>query len=346
MAPRPSRIQQVTPEALAIHQEALIIDLHADTASLMRMGYDLHARHRPILPGAALGFHLDLPRMLQGGQTGQVFGLVTFPWRKKGLFRIALRQIQLIRKAAESSSLLWYSPDGAVLRQAKAEGALVAMPGLEGVHALEGNLDNLDILAREGLRMCGLVHFSANEAASPAMGKGSDPNQGLTPFGRDLVARCNDMGVLVDLAHINRKGFLEAVRLSTAPLVVSHSGLSALHRMWRNIDDEQIRALADTGGCIGIIYHRNFLGGSTIEALVRHLVHCWNVGGEDTPALGSDFDGLILPPKDLPDPSALPRLTQALLDHQVPERVIHKMLGGNALRVFESVPQRMFESLP
>ena len=175
------------------------------------------------------------------------------------------------------------------------------------------------------------------------MGYGADASQGLTDFGRDLVARCNDLGVLVDLAHLNRKGFLEACSVSTAPVVVSHTGLSAVHDMWRNIDDQQVRAVADTGGCIGIIYHRKFLGGSTLEAVVRHLVHCWKVGGEDTPALGSDFDGLIVPPKDLPDASALPRLTQALLDHDVPERVIHKMLGLNALRVFESVPQRIFE---
>ncbi len=335
-------LDSLTTEARRIHDEALVVDLHADTASLMRMGYDLAARHRPLLPASALGYHVDLPRMIEGGQTGQVFGLVTFPWKKRGLMRIALRQIHILRKAAASSPLLWYSPDGSVLRQAKAEDKIVAMPGLEGVHALEGKLENLDVLAAAGLRMCGLVHFSANEAARPAWGRGADPDAGLSAFGRDLVERSNELGVILDLAHLNKKGFLETIHLSTAPVVVSHTGLQGVHDMWRNIDDEQIRAVADAGGAIGIIYHRNFLGGRTIDAVVRHIVHCWKVGGEDTPALGSDFDGFIIPPKDLPDCSALPLITQALLDHDVPERIIHKILGANALRVFEAVPPKAF----
>ncbi|MCD6498364.1 MAG: membrane dipeptidase [Deltaproteobacteria bacterium] len=331
----------LSDRARALHAESVVVDLHADTASLMRMGYDFLAEHRPPLPGSAFGFHVDQPRMLRGGQTAQVFGLVTFPIRKKGLFRSALHQIDLVQQAAtRSNGGLTFVTEAEQIEQAKITGTTAALCGLEGVHALEGHRDNLITLATHGLRLMGLSHFSANEAAHPAKGWRSSRHAGLTEFGADLVRLCNELGVLVDLAHINRPGFFEATRLSLDPVVVSHTGVCGAHDMWRNIDDEQIRAVADTGGCIGIIYSRHFLGGSTVEALADHIVHCYDIGGEDCPALGSDFDGLIVPPRDLPDAAHLPRITEALVQRGLTDRVITKIMGGNVLRVLRSVPTK------
>jgi membrane dipeptidase len=144
--------------------------------------------------------------------------------------------------------------------------------------------------------------------------------------------------VVVDLAHINRKGFFDVLAVSTAPPMVTHTGVSGVHPHWRNIDDEQIRAVADKGGCVGIIFAKRFLGGKSVEAVVDHLCHVIDVAGEDVPALGSDFDGFVIPPTGLEDVSCMPNLTVALSRRGVPVRVLEKLLGGNVLRVLESVP--------
>ncbi len=102
---------------------------------------------------------------------------------------------------------------------------------------------------------------------------------------------------------------------------------------WRNIDDAQLRAVADKGGVVGVIFYPRYLGGDGLEPVVRHLLHILDVVGEDAPALGSDWDGFIVPTRELADPRGLPLLTDALLAAGVSERVIGKILRGNVLRV-------------
>jgi membrane dipeptidase len=121
-------------------------------------------------------------------------------------------------------------------------------------------------------------------------------------------------------------------------LPVSHTGVGGVHPHWRNIDDAQLRAVADNGGCVGIIFARKFLGGATIEAVVDHLLHVVDVAGEDVAALGSDFDGFVVPPEGLEDVAGMPNLTVALSRRGVPPRVLEKILGGNVLRVLDAVP--------
>ncbi len=111
-----------------------------------------------------------------------------------------------------------------------------------------------------------------------------------------------------------------------------------MHPHWRNIDDDQIRAVADSGGCIGIIFARKFLGGAGLDALCNHILHVINIAGEEVPALGSDFDGFVIPPQGLEDVSMLPRLTHALSKRGLSNATLRKMLGENALRVLDEVP--------
>ncbi len=212
-------------------------------------------------------------------------------------------------------------------------GPIAALLGIEGAHALEGDLDNLDAFARLGVRYLGLLHFSANEAGRPAYGPGRSDHEGLTPWGFDLVRRCEAQGVLVDLAHINRRGFLDACSVATRPPIVSHTGVLGAFEHWRNIDDAQLRAVADKGGVVGVIFCPRYLGGRGLCDVVRHMVHILDVVGEEAPALGSDWDGFMLPTPDLADPRGLPLLTDALLDAGLPERTVAKILRGNVLRV-------------
>ncbi len=139
--------------------------------------------------------------------------------------------------------------------------------------------------------------------------------------------------MLVDLAHINRKGFLDACSVAQAPPIVSHTGVLGAFEHWRNIDDAQLRAVADKGGVVGVIFCPRYLGGRGIGDVVRHMVHILDVVGEDAPALGSDWDGFILPTPGLADPRGLPLLTDALLDAGLSERTIGKILRGNVMRV-------------
>ncbi|WP_437752814.1 dipeptidase [Sorangium sp. So ce1389] len=330
-----------TPEARALHAQFPAIDLHADSLMWSRwVGYDLHERHEPPLPFAALGGHVDVPRLVEGGVGAQFFGLVSLPiGQRRGLAAVVHEQIDLLEQAARAQpGRLVKALTAEDIEAAKARGAVAALLGVEGAHALEGELETLDSFARRGVRYLGLCHFSANEACFPAYGSGRKDGEGLTPFGREVVRRAEDLGVIVDLAHINRAGFLEACSLARRPPMVSHTGVAGAFAHWRNIDDDQLRAVADRGGCAGIIFCPLYLGGDGLAPVVKHLLHIINVAGEDTPALGSDWDGFIIPTRQLRDAAHLPLLTDALLQAGLSERVIGKMLRGNVMRILRDHP--------
>ena len=328
-------------EARALHAECCVLDLHADTAKLMdKLGYDVAMRHdRPMPTPVNVFGHVDLPRMRDGGVAGQFFSFWTAPYPERGCARSVADQLDALDDAmAKHPDELAWTRTGAEVRAAKAAGQIAALGGIEGGQALEGRLDAIEPFARRGVRYLGLLHFSANAIGRPAKGKGSDGSVGLTAFGADVVRECERCGVIVDLAHINRRGFFDALALATQPPMVSHTGVLGVHQHWRNIDDEQLRAVADKGGCVGVIFARKYLGSASIEAVVDHLLHIIDVAGDDLPALGSDFDGFVVPPVGLEDIAALPNLTVALSRRGVAPRVLEKILGGNVLRVLDTVP--------
>ncbi|MBI5533655.1 MAG: dipeptidase [Deltaproteobacteria bacterium] len=320
--------------ARALHSSHPAIDLHADTLMWVRsVGYDMRERHEPPLPKAAFGGHVDVPRMIEGGMGAQFLGLVSLPHFHASPRDVVDNQLRLL------DELLAIEPRAAKVRTAadiercaREERVGLAL-GIEGAHALGGSLDALIHFASRGVRYLGLAHFSANDAASPAFGLGRDDSQGLTAFGREVVSCCEASEVLVDLAHINRAGFLEACELSTRPVLVSHTGITGAHRHWRNIDDDQLRAVARTGGVVGIIFAPTFLGDTTLGAVVRHIRHVIDVAGEDTPALGSDWDGMIIPTPELRDAAHLPLLTDALIDAGLSDAQVAKILRRNVMRV-------------
>jgi membrane dipeptidase len=318
-----------------------VTDLHADTAKLMdKLGFDVAARHERPMPGR-LNYvgHVDLPRLHDGGVSAQMFGLWTVPVPERGCKRAVDTQLDALDRAiaAHPDRIAWaLSADE--IAACKARGQLAAMGGIEGGQALEGDPANVEYFAARGVRAIGLLHFSSNALGSPAKGRGADGSVGLTAIGREVIREMNRCGVIVDLAHINRKGFFEALALTTAPPMVTHTGVAGVHPHWRNIDDEQLRAVGDRGGCVGIIFARRFLGDIGIDAVVDHLLHIIDVAGDDVPALGSDFDGFVVPPVGLEDVSCLPNLTVALSRRGVSATTLAKILGGNAQRVIASVP--------
>lgn len=328
--------------ARALHAEFPAIDLHADTLMWSRwVGYDLGERHEPPFPKAAFAGHVDLPRLVEGGIGAQFFGLVSLPFSRHGNAAVIDHQIDRLDAQAQTT------PDRVrkvtsfeEVEAAAKEGITAALLGIEGAHALDGEIEKIDHFARRGVRYLGLLHFSANDAGFPAYGRGRRDSEGLTAFGKNLVRRCEDLGVIVDLSHINRRGFLDACHIATRPPIVSHTGVAGAFEHWRNIDDEQLRALAQKGGVAGIIFCPRFLGGDGLAPVVAHLKHIIDVAGEDTPALGSDWDGMIVPTSDLRDAAHLPNLTDALLEAGFSKRTIGKILRDNVMRVLREAPPR------
>jgi membrane dipeptidase len=328
-------------EARAFHDECCVLDLHADTAKLMdRLGYDLAERHdRPLPTRMNLVGHVDLPRLREGGVAGQFFGFWTLPYPERGCAASVVRQLDALDAAiAKHPDEITWALTADDVRAAQKAGKIAALGGIEGGQALESKLDGIEPFARRGVRYVGLLHFSANALGRPAMGKGADHDVGLTDFGKDVVRELERCGVIVDLAHINRRGFFDALAIATRPPMVTHTGVLGVHQHWRNIDDEQLRAVAAKGGCVGVIFARRFLGGAGLDAVADHLLHIIDVAGEDVPALGSDFDGFVVPPIGLEDVSCMPNLTAELSRRGVPDRVLAKILGDNVLRVLAEAP--------
>jgi membrane dipeptidase len=332
----------ISDEARAVHEAAIPIDLHADTPKLMIRGYDVTRRHQLRWPVSSFVGHIDVPRMRDGNLVGQFFAMWTGagmgPWPERGSARDIHKQLDAVENAArEHPSELRLAVTGEDVRAAHRDGARAALRGIEGAQALEGKLEHLEAFARRGVRYLGLLHFAANALGRPAKGWRADHAQGLTAFGCEVVDACARLGVLVDLAHINRRGFFDALARRPGPTLVSHTGVAGVRAHWRNIDDEQVRAVADTGGVVGIIFAPRFVGGH-LEAVVDHLLHVINVGGDGAVALGSDWDGFVRPCDGLEDASQLPRLTEALLRRGLSVEAVHRLLGGNVLRVLDAVP--------
>lgn len=329
-----------------IHRACPPIDMHADPLMWVRwIGYDLTKRHHPPLPNAAWLGHVDLPRLNDAGVGAQIFGLVSLPIGKSSCFRAVMEQITLLKRICrQHPELIVHARTAEVMIDIRISGRVAALLGVEGAHALDGDLNNFHRLAEAGVKLFGLAHFSANEACCPSGGVGKDDSRGLTDFGRALVGECEKAGVIVDLAHINRAGFMEVCRMSRQPAVVSHTGVCGVHPHWRNIDDEQLRAVADTGGVVGIIFAPVFLGGDGVEAVVRHVEHVINTVGEDHVALGSDYDGMVTPATGLKEVSMLPNLTDAFLARKWSFYRIYKILRRNVLRVINDVDLRQSRS--
>lgn len=340
----------VRPRAAELHRRLLVADLHADT---LLWGRDLLKR-------GSRG-HVDLPRLQDGNVALQAFTVVTRTPRglnidsndadaPDDLTLLALvqrwpprtwrsrteRALYLARRLADAASrsggaLVVLRTRGdlqAFLERRRRDPRLVgAWLGLEGAHALEGDLARLDALDAAGFRMVALTHFFDNEWAGSAHGRRKG---GLTPAGRELVRRLEERRILLDLAHASPAAIDEALSLSTRPVVVSHTGVRGTCDNQRNLSDAHVRAVAATGGVVGIGFWETAVCGTDEDAIARAVVHAARVGGIDHVALGSDFDGAVTTPFDT---AGLARLTDALLRAGLSEGDVAKVMGGNVARV-------------
>jgi membrane dipeptidase len=334
----------VSFEAVELYLASDVIDLHVDSFIWTRIfGYDLTQRHGHGLLGANFYSQVDFPRALEAQLSGATWIVTTNPFKvaperatafEANLARIKAEFARVAEQFAVVRSVAEY-------RAARAAGKHGAFLGVQGGNAFEADLGLLDRLGGDILRVT-LVHLTSStfgSTSSPAKRR----DEGLSPSGRKLVERLQANRIFVDLAHIAPRGFWDAIDAAnrSQPLLVTHTGVSGVHPHWRNLDDDQVRAIARSGGTIGVMYEPTFLGdpkfGGRLARIVDHLAHIVEVAGEDHASLGSDWDGAIATPRDMPTCLELPRLVEEMLRRGWKHERIAKILGGNFLRVVEAL---------
>jgi membrane dipeptidase len=329
----------VSRAAVDLYLASDVVDLHVDSFIWRRFGvYDPTRRHGGGLFDARFYSHTDVPRLREARVTGALWCITTNPFRtaagRAAAFTANLARLRdLLASCPDDVTVCRTAADYAAARAADRHAAFIAV---QGGNAFGGDRATL-ARAGDALLLVTLVHLSTSPVGTSSFPINLRRGAGLTPLGVELVHQLNAQRVFVDLAHINRAGFFDAVAAHdrSQPLIVSHTGLSGVFPHWRNVDDEQLRAVAGTGGVVGVIYEYRFLGdgrSTSANLVVDHLQHIVRIVGEDHAALGSDWDGLITTPRDMPTCLELPRLVQLMLDRGFGETCIRKILGGNFLR--------------
>ncbi len=311
------------------------------------------------------GGHLDVPRARAGGFAGGIFAIFSptpgeWPeWPSSGPYDFPPDDPlphgdALGHATATAAKLFTLEALGAVrvvrgtadLDRAPAEGRIAAVLHLEGAEAIDPGLSNLDVWYEAGLRSIGIVWSRPNAFGHgvPFRFPGSpDTGPGLTPDGARLVKRCNELGIAVDLSHLDEAGFWDVARISGSPLIASHSGVHALCPSSRNLTDEQIGAIGTTGGIVGIPFATEFMRADAIwdadmplSVLAEHARYVADRIGVEHVGLGSDFDGAQVP-AELGDAAGLPRLLDSLReDGGFSAREVEAIAWGNWRRVLGS----------
>lgn len=336
----------ISRAALELYLASDVVDLHIDSFIWRRLfGYDLHRRHGRGLLDACFYSQVDLPRLCDAHVGGAVWIITTNPLRgARGKRDALLENVSTLQRELSAHPQVCVVDSLAAYRAARARGQHAAFIGVQGGNALELSLDDFDRPALSKLSLVTLLHFTRSRigaAALPARLQTGDRR--LTSFGADYVRKLNQRRVMVDLAHLGEPGFWDvlAVHDKSQPLTISHAACAAVKPHFRNVTDAQIKAVADTGGVVGIIFNTAFLGGSLFRGqaarIVAHIAHVVKLVGADHAALGSDFDGAIVPPRDLRTISELPRLAELMLREGLREEEVRKVLGGSFLRALGSL---------
>jgi membrane dipeptidase len=334
-------------EVKRVHASALLIDTHDDFPT-EQAGNDRPAGSVIDIGVPSPMAHTDLARLRQGG-VGAVF-FAAYVAASYGLgpraYERGLEVITTIHRiAAQYPRDFAFATTAAQIEAAHKKGKIAALIGVEGGHAIDDSLANLREFYRRGARYMTLTHTNTNHWADSS-GDINDAkvehHNGLTDFGKDVVREMNRLGMMVDISHVADKTFYNALAVSSAPLIASHSGCRALADVPRNMTDEMIVALAKKGGVVQVNFYCNFLTNAkppraTLDDVVAHIDHIRKIAGIDAIGIGSDFDGIDCAPVGLEDVSKFPNLTRALLEKGYSAADIRKIYGGNLLRVMRAV---------
>ncbi len=258
--PTEPRDEKLWQKALAIHRKAIVIDTHNDvTTPMTNDDYDLSGT--PPVP-----YRTSIDRMKQGGLTAEFFSLYVKPWyvQHGGAARRTLDMIDSVYRAAERHpNDLMFATSAEDIRRAKKQGKIAALMGIEGGHAIEDSLPTLREFYRLGVRYMTLTWNNTNNWADA--GRDEKLHNGLSDFGKDVVREMNRLGMLIDVSHVSDKTMSDALDISTAPIIASHSSARALSNVPRNIPDELLRRIAKNGGVIQVNFYSVFVDAATVS---------------------------------------------------------------------------------
>ena len=346
----------LTLEGAALQKQLMVADLHND---VLLWGRDITQR--------ANHGHVDLPRLREGNFGFVVFSTVTKT--PKGINYVSndstTDQIQLLAVVGGWPPRTWNSRlqralyesdrlfdaaartrgellvitrasqvDSVMARRARGEKVIGALLSTEGLHALDGKLESVDTLYAHGFRLLGLTHFFDNDVGASAHGLS---HAGLTPFGRLVLHRMELLNMIVDVAHASPQLVSDVLAMSTRPVIVSHAGVQATCPGPRNLTDDQLRAIAATGGVVGIGFWDGAICEPSAASAAKAIRHAVDVAGIDHVALGSDWDGATTEPFDA---SGIGLVTGELLKQGFTAEEIAKIMGGNVVRVLKAALPR------
>ena len=356
-------------EVKRVHSSAILIDTHNDITSRTVEGYDIgEAKHDG---------HTNVTSLREGGVGAQFFAVYVSAEYVKGNHSAnrTLQMIDTVRhdivgRYPKDFELATTADD---IERIHREGKIAALMGIEGGHAIEDSLRLLRAYYALGIRYMTLTHANTNNWADSS-GDINDPkvqhHNGLTDFGKGVVKEMNRLGMMIDISHVADKTFWDALAVSSAPMIASHSSCRALTNVPRNMTDEMIAALGKKGGVVQVNFNCGFLSEKSAEAgkkvsdnnipgargedlmiaeykkkvppatladVVAHIDHVVKIAGVNAAGIGSDFDGVFCTPTGLEDVSKFPNLTRALLEKGYSADDIRKIYGGNTLRVMRAV---------
>jgi len=309
--------------------------------------------------------HMDLPRMAASGFAGGMFAVFVPPAHenpaddddlnpplagevgcKDALPKALSMAALLFRIEREAAGRFRICRTAADIRQTTAAKAIAAVLHIEGAEAIDTELRNLDILYASGLRSLGPVWSRPNQFGHGVpfrFPSSPDTGPGLTAAGKNLIRRCNELGIAVDLSHLNERGFWDVAGISKAPLVATHSNVHAISASSRNLTDRQIAAIGASGGMIGLNFANGFLrpdglwrSDTSLDVMLRHLDRMIELAGIDHVGLGSDFEGARIPAA-IGDVTGLAALQKAMGQHGYDAAMMRKLCFENWLAVLERI---------
>jgi microsomal dipeptidase-like Zn-dependent dipeptidase len=342
----------VRSEVAQLHQSLFVADLHTDSLLWKRN----------LLQYSDIG-HVDLPRLQAGNVALQVFSATTKspagqnydenaadsdritllavsnlwpPATWSSLYERARFQLDKLKRFVAASDgamrLILAKSDLRSLIEARATGSPVvgAMYLIEGAHPLEGDIENLNRLFGQGLRIVGLTHFFDNELGGSLHG---ESGAGLSDFGREVIRRADELELIIDIAHASPQMVRDVLAITQRPVILSHGGVKGVCDTARNLDDDLMIEVASRGGLLGIGYWDGAVCDISPEGIVDSIRYAIDLVGAEHVALGSDFDGATTV---MLDTSELAALTQVMIDREFTEDEIRKVMGDNAREFFLS----------
>jgi len=352
----PHQAYTISDDARRLHESMFVVDLHSDSLLWKR----------DLTKESIIG-HMDVPRLKAGNVALQVFSATTKSpanlnyssntsgsdditllavasmWPPRtwfSLYERAAYQLDKLHAVAQDSDLVVIKSkqdlENLIEHRSKGEPAIGGLYLIEGAHPLEGNIENLDLLFEQGLRIIGLTHFFDNELGGSLHGRSGE---GLNNFGQSVIRRANELNLIIDVAHASPAMVEDVLALSSAPVILSHGGLKGVCDTERNLSDALMKRFASNGGLIGIGYWDAAVCDASPEGIVRSIRYAIDLLGVDHVALGSDYDGTVHAPFDT---SELSVLTEVMLQTGFSEEEMRKVLGENAKHfLLENLPRNI-----